>query len=265
MTAKLPSFSLNRAFAAATLAVALPLAGLGSYFYLAHDAPQPPAMATTYDWRETPGVTLTAPALNDHVDWFCDQNTIRSVALLVVDIQGEFCDTQRGPYTGSPETELVAERAQSLVPEFRRAAIPVYMIYYDLETGDPDFYKVAPARRDILIEKNADSAFDGSDIDRQLRQRGHDILLVCGVNRDFCVKETVLDALDKGYKVYVLSDITGSCYTGNAERDLKRLKDKGAIITTSGDILRAINAVNFPPPPPPPPYVPDVDINNFFR
>lgn len=235
-------FSLSQKFAAAGLAVVLPLAAFSGYFYATHEAPSEPEIANIYEWNNANDVRLTVPSLNSDVSHFCDKNNISSVALLVVDIQGYFCDTSQGG--GSVETELVAERAKSIVPEFRKASIPVYMIYYKLGGNDPDLYKVTAASTDIMIGKDNDSAFKGSDIAGELRKRGHSILLVCGVNRDFCVHDTVINGIKQDYKVYVLSDVTGSSHTGGIESGLQELQDGGATITTSAEILRVINDVN---------------------
>src|SRR5665213_1975266 len=61
------------------------------------------------------------------------------LALLVIDVQEDFCNPNI-PYggdgwsgdesRGNEETKAVSERIQSVVPEFRKAGIPVYDIYY---------------------------------------------------------------------------------------------------------------------------------------
>lgn len=192
-------------------------------------------------------VQLTVPSLNGDVGNFCNAGNISSVALLVVDLQSGFCDSE---YFGSRETELAAERTASLLPHFRRAGIPVYLIHFGQENGYPGFYKIEPMPSDIIVSKNHESAFQGSDIDRQLRGNGHNILLVCGVYRECCIENTVCDALGKNYDVYLLSDLTGDIQPCKpAETELSFLRSKGAIITTSDDILRTISKVRWPSAP----------------
>ena len=44
------------------------------------------------------------------------------------------------------------------------------------------------------VEKDAYSAFDGTDLAKQLEEKGIKRLFVCGLATDYCVKATVLDA-----------------------------------------------------------------------
>lgn len=65
------------------------------------------------------------------------------------------------------------------------------------------------------------SAFDGivengNTLEVELRARGVVRLYVCGLATDYCVKETVLDALKKGFKVIVVRD---ACRAVNVHPD----------------------------------------------
>ena len=50
------------------------------------------------------------------------------VALLVIDVQKEFCDP--AGRRGNGETEEISGRIQSIVPAFRKAGVPVYAVYF---------------------------------------------------------------------------------------------------------------------------------------
>ena len=45
-----------------------------------------------------------------------------------------------------------------------------------------------------------------TEIDESLRSKGIDTLYICGLATDYCVKFTVLDALARGYMVYLIVD-----------------------------------------------------------
>jgi len=133
------------------------------------------------------------------------------IALLVIDVQEQFCDPAQ---RGNKQTVKISERIQSLVPEFRKANIPVYAIYYSAQGEKPaeqvDFYKFTPDKDDIIVAKDGDSAFMSSNIMGMLDKQSRKLLLVCGFNEAACVKRTVLDARSAGFQVCVLSDLTGN-------------------------------------------------------
>ncbi|MFC1824054.1 isochorismatase family protein [Thermodesulfobacteriota bacterium] len=56
------------------------------------------------------------------------------------------------------------------------------------------------------IEKDAYSGFEGTDLDQQLRDAGIKRLLIGGLATDYCVLNTVKDALKLGYDVLLLKD-----------------------------------------------------------
>jgi nicotinamidase-related amidase len=59
---------------------------------------------------------------------------------------------------------------------------------------------------DLVVDKHRVSAFAGSDLDRALRQRGIDSLLLSGVTTSFVVEGTARDAVDRGFRTAVVSD-----------------------------------------------------------
>ena len=55
-------------------------------------------------------------------------------------------------------------------------------------------------------ERDAYSGFEGTDLDRQLREAGLHRLWIGGLATDYCVLNTVRDALQRGYEVMLLTD-----------------------------------------------------------
>ena len=168
------------------------------------------------------------------------------VALLVIDVQHEFCDP--ADERGNKETEEVAGKIQTAVPEFRKAGIDVYAIYFDNTTSkdpkDVDFYKFRPEDGDTLVAKTTDSAFSSSNIDMLLKRRGYKHLLVCGFNMASCVRRTIIAAHNHGYRVTLLEDLTGNdnlngpAMVATARRLFKK---NGTNLSNMGDVLGAIN------------------------
>jgi nicotinamidase-related amidase len=165
------------------------------------------------------------------------------VALLVIDVQREFCDPDGR--RGNAETAEVSKRIQSLVPEFRKAGVPIYAVYFSEEkkknASDIDFYEFTPHPDDVLVAKNADSAFKGSNIKKILQRDKRKTLLTCGFNLNACVKSTAMDALIEGFDVCLLRDLTGNDngndYSNITNDTLTKVRDMGATIEKSDTVL----------------------------
>ncbi|MCI6152408.1 MAG: bifunctional nicotinamidase/pyrazinamidase [Fusobacterium perfoetens] len=78
-----------------------------------------------------------------------------------------------------------------------------------------------------------------TELDSILKKNNIDTLYIMGLATDFCVKFTVLDALQLGYKVYLVEDgCRGVNLTPNSSLDaINEMKEKGAIIINSSEIL----------------------------
>jgi nicotinamidase-related amidase len=170
------------------------------------------------------------------------QPVARLPALLLIDIQKEFCDPTKS--RGNDETVVVSHRILSASFEFRAIGLPFYPIYFTRSREEPlkkiDYYGFVPKAKDTVIQKNTDSAFDSSDIDSILKRDGHTDLLVCGFNLNACVRDTVLDAANNGFKVTLIRDLTGNDKWNDpayARRNLDRMTDAGVTIITSRDAL----------------------------
>ena len=77
-----------------------------------------------------------------------------------------------------------------------------------------------------------------TDLDKVLKDKNIDTLYIMGLATDYCVKFTVLDALELGYKVYLVED---GCRGVNISYDdsikaIETMKNSGAIIINSNDL-----------------------------
>jgi nicotinamidase/pyrazinamidase len=97
----------------------------------------------------------------------------------------------------------------------------------------------------ILISKatkqysDAYSGFEGTELDGVLRKAGVERLFVGGLATDYCVLNTVRDALKHGYQTVLLLDAIRAVdvHAGDGERAIAEMLQKGAIAATSKQIL----------------------------
>lgn len=66
---------------------------------------------------------------------------------------------------------------------------------------------IAPRDGDVVVRKTRVGAFSTTDLDRQLRERGIDTVLLGGIATSGVVLSTVREAADRDYRLVVLEDL----------------------------------------------------------
>ena len=70
-----------------------------------------------------------------------------------------------------------------------------------------------------------------------LRERGIEDVVLCGLARDFCVKWSAEDAIDAGFRVHVLWDLTRSVFPEN-DGELRESLERLGVRILASDALR---------------------------
>lgn len=105
-------------------------------------------------------------------------------------------------------------------------------------------------RVDAVVDKGQDphsqgySGFQDTGLAGLLRERGASELVVTGLATDYCVKNTVLDALREGFDVTVVEDAVRGVdvNAGDSERALAAMRKAGARVASSGEVLASVRA-----------------------
>jgi len=92
--------------------------------------------------------------------------------------------------------------------------------------------------------KDAYSGFVDSDLEQRLKEAGVKRVFVGGLATDYCVLNTVIDALGIGFETYVLTDATDSVDVEPRDglRALHVMQTSGATLTTTEEVLGATGA-----------------------
>ena len=72
---------------------------------------------------------------------------------------------------------------------------------------------------------------------KELKNKKITNLIVCGIETHICIQQTVLDCLQKGFEVILISDAMGSRNRGDHVIALQRMTQSGAILTTTESII----------------------------
>lgn len=106
------------------------------------------------------------------------------------------------------------------------------------DDGGADYYRIFPETGDIEIQKLLFNSFHGTDFDEQLRARGVDTLVVCGLSTDCCVDATARDAFHRDYDVFVVSDACAAYEPGLHESSLSAM-EKNCVLLATTDAVEA--------------------------
>lgn len=83
-----------------------------------------------------------------------------------------------------------------------------------------------------LIDRDAYSAYAGTELDSLLREKGVRRVFVAGVATDYCVKHTVMDVLKHGLPAFVLSDAIAAVNQSpeDAQHAIREMRHAGAVL-----------------------------------
>ena len=180
-------------------------------------------------------------------------------ALIVVDVQNDFCPggalpVTRGDEVVAPLNKLIEEFLERGEPVFKsRDWHPPKTKHFSLYGGTwpvhcvqgtkgAEFHPALTDEMHIRIvskglgDEDSYSAFAGTDLALQLERLGVEEIWVGGLATDYCVKNTVLDALRHGFRVKALKNAMRAVdlKPGDGERAIEEMRAGGAEIVEDG-------------------------------
>lgn len=152
-------------------------------------------------------------------------------ALLVIDIQERILPVIH-------EAEKVVTNTLKLVNGFRIMNVPIYYTeQYPKGLGGTE-PRIKEALGDSkLYEKLSFSCFGAGELFGELKQKGIEQVVVCGVESHVCVQQTVLDLLANGFQVDLAADAVSSRRKFDYEIALNRMRSNGAEVTVTESVL----------------------------
>jgi nicotinamidase-related amidase len=151
----------------------------------------------------------------------------KTTALVVIDLQRGIAGRPTEPHTAQD----VVKNAARLVQAFRKNGMPVFLVHVvttpetALKTQSdatfprppvmpPDWSEfvpeIAPVPSDIVIAKKQWGAFYGTELELQLRRRGMDTIVLCGISTEYGVESTARFAYEYGFQQVFAEDAMSS-------------------------------------------------------
>ncbi|WP_300002587.1 hydrolase [uncultured Cedecea sp.] len=156
-------------------------------------------------------------------------------ALVVIDLQEGIL-----PFAGGPrQANEVVDNAAALARKCRETGVPVFLVRVGWSADFiealkqpvdapnpahalPDNWWQPPEalgqeESDIVVIKRQWGAFYGTDLELQLRRRGIDTIILCGISTNIGVESTARHAWELGFSLVIAED---ACSAGSTEQHL---------------------------------------------
>ena len=178
---------------------------------------------------------------------------MKNKALLLVDIQDSFLVGNRWSKRGNPQFERNVSR---LLEAWRAADLPRFFILHNdpdpgFRPGDPEVRLMSFLTRhddEPLLTKNTRNSFTSTDLERRLRAKGIEHVVVTGISTEQCCETTTRVAADLGFRADFVTDATQTFPIGELstaaifERTEAVLRNRFADIRTTDELLAEVRS-----------------------
>ncbi len=184
---------------------------------------------------------------------------IQKTAMVVIDLQAGIVAMPSEPYPA----KIVIENTVKLLTEARRKGIAVFLVHVtpspDLKDAlnpitettfqssgyNPGWSSYVPELNiqssDFLITKHQWGAFYGTELDLQLRRRGIDTIILCGISTNIGVESTARFAYEFGYNQIFVHDAMAARSKEEHAFPIKYIFPRLGLIRNTDEVLQSLN------------------------
>lgn len=186
----------------------------------------------------------------------------KRTALVVIDLQKGIVGLPTVPVPGAD----VVRNAIRLAGACRAAGAPVVLVRVTPSADGADALRPAadqpstlgltlpegwadlvpelgPQPGDLVITKRQWGAFYGTELDLQMRRRGIDTLILCGIATNIGVESTARDAYERNYRQIFASDAMAARSAEEHEISISRIFPRMGLVRTTDQIIAGRSAL----------------------
>ncbi len=178
-------------------------------------------------------------------------------ALVVIDLQKGIVGL-----TGPDLAGLVVANAAKLAQAFRKKEMPVFLVRVTPSANGKDGLKpvldgppmqiqrsadwaeivpeMGPGPNDFVITKRQWGAFHGTELDLQLRRRGIETIVLCGIATNIGVESTARFAYEFGYQQFFVEDASAARSKEEHDHTMKTTFARIGRVRKTDEVLAAL-------------------------
>ena len=180
-------------------------------------------------------------------------------ALLVIDMQKFFLNKDSHSYI--PAATAIVPNVNLIISKYREKKFPIIFTFHAYKINEKpgvmgkwwgDMLRVNNPlseihssvdlhKDDIILRKNRYSAFIETDLDKILKEKKIDTLVITGIMTHLCCETTARDAFMRDYDVYFIIDATATETESLHISSLRTLTDGFTIPMKTSEILKEFN------------------------
>jgi nicotinamidase-related amidase len=185
---------------------------------------------------------------------------IGKTAIVVIDLQKGITIFPVEPYS----SKTVIDNTARLLKVSREKGIPVFLVHvtrssdlkdslhpvsetsFKISQFDSTWSEFVPELNiqpnDFLITKHQWGAFYGTELDLQLRRRGIDTIILCGIATNFGVESTARFAYEYGFNQIFVYDAMAARSKEEHEYPVKYIFPRLGLIRATDEVIKALNS-----------------------
>lgn len=180
-------------------------------------------------------------------------------AIVVIDLQKGITAIPTEPYSSN----TVIENTAKLLSAVRKNNMPVFLVHvtpspdmkdalrpisetsFQMSGYNPAWSEFVPELNiqpsDFLITKHQWGAFYGTELDLQLRRRGINTIILCGIAANFGVESTARFAFEFGFNQIFVYDAMAARSKEEHEYPIKYIFPRLGLIRSAAEVLKALS------------------------